>query len=137
MIWLGEADPCQTMEKVRTTDPKLETLTALVTQWQEVIGMERVSAKGVVDRAIEVDESTVSDSYWAASSRKPRIFKHPEFREALLAVAGEAGAISSRRLGRWLSSNQNRLVGRHKIVADGMVEGIARWRLHLSETLHQ
>ncbi|KAA2237078.1 PriCT-2 domain-containing protein [Salinarimonas soli] len=128
LIWLGEADPCESMDKVRSADPRLESLTAVVTQWEEVIGSERVSVKHVIDRAIELEEASLGDGLYAA--RKPRPYKHPEFREALLAVAGEGGAISSRRLGRWLASNQNRLVGCYKIVADGIVEGITRWRLH-------
>jgi hypothetical protein len=53
----------------------------------------------------------------------------PDFREALLAIAGDHGAINGRRLGKWLAGNQNRVVEGMKFISDGMVTGIARWRL--------
>lgn len=39
LIWLGEADPCDTMEGIRGADPKLEALTTVLEQWREVIGL--------------------------------------------------------------------------------------------------
>jgi hypothetical protein len=70
----------------------------------------------------------------AAVEQKPGFnprteFVHPDFREALLAVAGDHGVINGRRLGKWLSANQNRIVEGMKFVSDGIVTGIARWRL--------
>lgn len=127
LLWLGEADPCETMEKARTSDPKLEALTAVISQWEEVIGEDRVSGKNVIDRAIERLETVDPDNYYARS--RSQVFKHPEFREALLAVAGDGGNISTKRLGRWLGANQNRLVNGLKLISDGMIDGIARWRL--------
>ena len=56
-------------------------------------------------------------------------FINPEFREALLAVAGDGGAISGKRLGKWLSANQGRIVNTMRITPDGIVSGISRWRL--------
>jgi hypothetical protein len=44
LIWLGEADPCETMEGMRGADPKLEALTTVLEQWREVIGMQTGSA---------------------------------------------------------------------------------------------
>jgi hypothetical protein len=118
LIWLGCADPCETMEKARSSDPKLEALTAVLEQWGAVIGDRRVSVKEVIDIAVK---STDFAGY--------RSFHHDAFREALLVVAGDGGAINSRRLGKWLSANQGRIVGRRKIIPDGIVTGIAQWKL--------
>jgi len=63
----------------------------------------------------------------AASNRKS--FLHPEFREALLTVAGDSGNINGRRLGKWLSANKGNIVNGLRIVGDGTLEGIARYRL--------
>ena len=41
---------------------------------------------------------------------------HPDFREALRTVAGEGGAINSRRLGKWLGTNQGRIVAECRII---------------------
>ena len=129
LIWLGQADPVVTMEKARANDPQLEALIAVTSQWAEVIGYDvRVTVKGLIDSATEQAESVDADNYY---SRKPatRTFKHPEFREALLTAAGDGGAINSRRLGRWLGSNQNRLVDGCKLVSDGTQGGVVIWKL--------
>jgi putative DNA primase/helicase len=108
---------------MRGADPKLEGLTMVIEQWHAVIGGARVSVKEAIDAAVEQR---------ANGFGRPE-FVHPDFREALLAVAGEGGAISGRRLGKWIGANQNRIVGGFKFVADGVVSGIARWRLVDSE----
>ena len=54
LIWLGEADPCDTMEKVRQNDPKLGAVIAVISQWEEVIGYDkRVTTKDLIDYAIK------------------------------------------------------------------------------------
>jgi hypothetical protein len=120
LIWLGEANACATMDEVRGADPKLDALTMVIEQWHAVLGERRVSAKEVIDAAVEQR----SDGPFGRPA-----FVHPDFREALLVVAGDGGAISGRRLGRWLAASQNRIVGGMKIVADGVHTGIQRWRL--------
>ena len=119
LIWVGEADPCVTMEKVRATDPKLEALATVMQNWATVIGEARTSVKAAIDSATS---STVEYS-------GRTIFQYPDFREALLVVAGEGGAVNSRRLGKWLSSIKGRMVGGTKIVDDGILKGIGQWKL--------
>lgn len=119
LIWLGEADPCETMEGMRGADPKLEALTTVLEQWREVIGEERVTVRQMIDHAIEQR----SQLYGRAE------FVHPEFREALLAIAGEGGAINGGRLGKWLGAHQNRIVAGLKLESAGLSAGRARWRL--------
>ena len=119
LIWLGEADSCATMEQVRGADPKLEALTAVVEQWHAHVGSRRVSVKEVIDIA--------TDQHTALYGRGE--FMRPDFREALLTVAGDGGAVSGKRLGKWLSANQGRVVNGMRILADGLYAGIMRWRL--------
>src|SRR5690606_12686502 len=90
LVWLGESDPVATMEKSRKGDPKLEAVTALMAQWDSVIGNQDVTVREVINIATEQDLSY---------SQKAR-FQHEDFREALLTVAGQAGVINSRALGR-------------------------------------
>jgi hypothetical protein len=124
LIWLGEADPCQTMEDMRGADPKLEALTTVLEQWHAGIGESPISVRELIDRATE---------------QRPQLygraeFIHPELREALLVVAGEGGAINSRRLGKWIGGNQNRIVSGRKIIGATVSAGNARWRIQGSET---
>ncbi|SLN77933.1 PriCT-2 domain-containing protein [Roseisalinus antarcticus] len=119
LIWLGEADPCNTMEELRGADPKLEALTSVLAGWREVIGMDRVSVRDVIE---------------CATDQRPQLygrteFVHPEFREALLRVAGEGGVINGRRLGRWIGAHQNRFVSGLRLIFAGVSAGHARWQL--------
>jgi putative DNA primase/helicase len=120
LIWLGEADPCATMDEVRGSDPKLEALTMVIEQWHAVLGSARVSVKQAIDAAVQQRPGVPFG--------RPE-FASPEFREALLAVAGDGGAVSGRRLGKWIAANQNRIVGGLKFMSAGIVAGLARWRL--------
>lgn len=120
LVWLGEADPVDTMEAVRADDPKLNALRALIDQWEEVIGWERVTASQAIERACKQTGS--------GFGAKPE-FLFPEFRGALLAVAGSGGAISGVRLGKYLGRVAGRVVGERKIVADHLQHGVQLWKL--------
>ncbi|SLN77824.1 PriCT-2 domain-containing protein [Roseisalinus antarcticus] len=121
LIWLGEADPCETMEGMRGADPKLEALTAALEEWRSVIGTDRVTVREIIERAA---------AQHAQLYGKPE-FVNPEFREALLRVAGEGGAINGTRLGKWLSSHQNRIVAGRRIVAAGTSGNRAHWQMEV------
>jgi putative DNA primase/helicase len=128
LVWLGEADPCDTMEKVRQNDPKLGAVIAVISQWVEVIGYDkRVTTKDLIDHATE----KVDVGYSVPYSKQE--FAHPELREALLIVAGDGGSINGRRLGIWLGSIENRLVQGCKIVRDGERGGVSVWKLKSAE----
>jgi hypothetical protein len=122
LIWLGEADPCDTMEKIRKKDPKLGQMTAVISQWMEVVGLDRVTAKDLIDEATK-----------KVSAYQDPQFEHPEFRDALLVVAGDGGAINSLKLGKWLAANQDRFVLGHKFVQDGERSGSKLWKLEPKE----
>jgi hypothetical protein len=125
LLWLGHADPVETMEEARALDPKLDALTAVVTQWRAVIGGAAVSARELSDKAVQ--QRTALD---ARSITPPKLeFVHPDFREALLAVAGEGGVVNTRRLGKWLAAHQDRLISGARIVRHGLSCGVMHWRL--------
>lgn len=112
LLWLGEADPVGTVESVRADDPRRAELAAVLGQWDRVLGDRRVSSREVLEAA-------------AAA---------PDMREALLAVAGVAGAINTRRLGLWLRANKGKLVGGLKLDTAGTLHGSALWALHGGRT---
>ncbi len=127
LIWLGQADPVATMERVREQDPKLDALTAVLTQWWSVIGQARVSGRDIIERA-----TGTHIPLGAGFHAKPE-FRHPDFREALLTVAGDAGAVNSRRLSKWITANENRIVGGLRILRKGMLAGFMTWELEQME----
>lgn len=119
LIWLGEADPCDTMEELRGADPKLEALTSVLEGWREVIGLQPANVRDVIERATEQRPQLYGRTQYA----------HPEFREALLRVAGEGGAINGRRLGKWIGGQQNRIVSGLRLINAGVSAGFTRWQL--------
>jgi hypothetical protein len=125
LLWLGQADPVGTMAQARELDPKLDALVAVTAQWWAVIGAGSVSVRDVVDRAMEQRTALGAGASYPAR----REYAHPDLREALLAVAGEGGAVNSRRLGKWLASNQDRIVHGLRLVRQGLSGGILQWRL--------
>lgn len=119
LIWLGEADPCDTVEEVRALDPKLDALSSVVAQWRAVIGERRVTVRDVIAAATEGGMNAMG-----------RVdFRHADLREALLGVAGDGGAISSKRLGKWLTAHMGRRCHGLQLVRAGIVSGIQTWRL--------
>jgi hypothetical protein len=121
LVWLGCADPVDTIEEVRKTDNRLDELQAVFSQWSEAIGDSRVTAAELIKIATEMQ----SNSFGYASVE----FVRPDFRESLLAIAGQGGAISGRRLGNWLAAVKDRIVDGKNIEHLGTRQGAAVWRL--------
>jgi hypothetical protein len=116
LVWLGEADPCDTIENIRAEDPRLRALSNLLQQWRRVVGSDPATVKQVIDKATDfVPQQGVN------LNPTRREYMHPEFREALLEVAGAGGFINERRLGKYLAKEKLRIVN-GLYVAQGHVE---------------
>ena len=121
LLWLGRANPIESMDALRRADPRLDDITAVIAQWRIVMGAERVTVAEVIGQATE----TRSNGY---DGGRPE-FVRPDFREALLAIAGHGGAVNSRKLGRWLAANQKRIVDGSCFEQMGTREGVSIWSL--------
>jgi hypothetical protein len=113
LLWLGEADPVATMEAARASDPRLANLTAVIEQWSAVIGGAGVTTRALIERATGIVPVGIGREDYA----------HPDFREALLTIAGAGGAVNSSKLGYWLRSNRDRVAAGHRIVQGPMLHG--------------
>ena len=96
LIWLGESDPVSSMEAARAADPVVQALSSVAEQWWVLLGDKRVTATEVIGVATTRNFQTSE-------------FSNAEFREALLVVAGDGGAINGMRLGRWLGKHKDRI----------------------------
>ncbi len=95
LIWAGCADPLDTMERVRASDPVREALAGLLAAWEVEFGIETVSVAKCIETA-------------SAPGQRER----PQLRDALLNIAGDkTGDINARRLGRYLLRNVRRIEG--------------------------
>ncbi|MGA8550963.1 MAG: hypothetical protein WB678_12075 [Stellaceae bacterium] len=120
VIYVTDADPCDTMDRVRAQDPEREMLGSVAHQWASAVGGRRVSVAEVIDIATKLSSELEPDQ---------KRFVNHAFREALLVIAGNGGAIDSRRLGTWLGRHKDRIVDGKKIIPDGILNGINQWRL--------
>lgn len=109
LIWLGEKDPCATMDEIREEDPKLEQLRAVIIPWRRIFGERLVTVRDLINCL------------------------DPNLKDALLAVAGEGDAVDAQKLGQWLRSNKRRRVEGVRIFRDDTRSGVALWRLVVPE----
>ena len=121
LLWLGLDDPVRTMERTRSADPKLTALRAVMAEWFCFFAQRPALAREAIDAATELRPG--------GNGARPE-FVRPDFREALLTVAGVGGSINSRALGKWLSSSRGRIVGSMRLLHLGVDRnGIAKWQI--------
>jgi putative DNA primase/helicase len=107
LLWLGEADPVDTMEKLRGEDPVLAALRLVMTQWEMVFGI----GKGVTLKEVIATAGRVYDRS-APLLEAVGTFVHDDLRAALVTVAGDGkGGIDSTKLGNWLKSRRDGSLG--------------------------
>jgi hypothetical protein len=121
LVWLGQADPCDTIENIRAEDPRLTSLSVLLEQWHRVMGGDPTTVKQVIDRATDPIPRQGVDL-----NQNRREYVHPELRDALLNVAGNGGFVNERQLGQYLSREKLRIVN-GLYIAQG--EFRATWRV--------
>ncbi|WP_267395241.1 MULTISPECIES: hypothetical protein [unclassified Sphingomonas] len=104
LVWLGRADPVETMDKARAEDPVIATLTGVLTAWHGAVG-------GAPRTTGEIKEAAeLRDTYNGNINGT--------LREALIEVADDKrGGIDPKRLGRFLSRYQGRIVDGLKVMA--------------------
>jgi hypothetical protein len=103
LVWLGRADPVDTMEAARADDPTRSNLRAVVSAWLTVVGIGNpMTAGDLKERAC-----TSADTEMLLN-------------KAISAVASVRGRneIDALRLGHWLGRNKGRVVDGVKIVGE-------------------
>lgn len=106
LLWLGRADPCETMNDIRDADPQRGSLLTIMDEWEAAFGNRLVTAAEVIVKAEELAEDQLQYHPYG----KPTITKrgNPTFLNALEEVATkDKGHISAKSLGHWLMSQIN------------------------------
>lgn len=114
LVWLGESDPVDSMEAVRAEDPELAAIRELFSHWNASFHPhEGHTAHRIAEFACERygNYGEIGGDF----NQRPPGFKRPDFRELLLRIAGDGGAVSTRRLGKWLMGISGRIVDGHRL----------------------
>ena len=126
LLWLGQADPVDTMRGARADDPSRETMVALFRAWRNVIGTEerKTSSEIIKLACTTTPKDPGGDGVGEASCR------YADLREILFTVAGRNGVIDARELGKWLGRHRDRIAGGLRLEGRADPHGhAARWRL--------
>jgi putative DNA primase/helicase len=108
LVWLGQADPVETMATARFDDPVREERAEVFQALAAVLGSEGMRTGEIV----------------AAAD------KHPELRAALQQVApGHRDTIDAKRLGKWLSRSADVIAGGWKLTVDRGNKDRPRWQM--------
>lgn len=111
LVWLGYADPADSMETARDEEPGLAAMRELFSHWERRLGLNSgYTAAALAQSACTLAPTGPGDDAGG--------FAEPEFRDLLLRLAGERGQISTKRLGKWLSKISGRIVAGHRLVND-------------------
>lgn len=104
LVWLGRADPLDTVEAARADDPVLNNLRTVIAAWHAAVGTNRPLSAG------DLKEEAITSSHAEMNLSK-----------ALCAVAsapGRSNEVDALRLGQWLSRNQDRIVDGLKLFGE-------------------
>ncbi|OQW44367.1 MAG: hypothetical protein A4S16_03505 [Proteobacteria bacterium SG_bin6] len=117
LVWLGYADPIETMEKARADDPITSALGPMLDAWHAAIGSSPRKSSELKRDAEQLDPM---------GNRC-----HSAFYEALIEVAeGRTGGIDARRLGKFLGRHNGRIVGGFKLIgAEDTHSKVQVWRV--------
>lgn len=111
LLWLGLPDPAQRSFEQQAQDPDRELLGRMLHAWRGAF----CNAPTMIRAAVNV----ASNSMQGATAA--------ELREVMEEVAWDRGEINRRRLGKWISRQQGRIVDGMKFVRAGGHTSAERW----------
>jgi len=104
LVWLGQPDPARSIFETMENDPDRETLGALLSEWHSCFSDTPKMVRDAVPGGTDA------------------------LREVMVDIAGEAGDINRRRLGRWISRHANRRVNGLYFEKDTSTRSAEAWR---------
>jgi hypothetical protein len=117
LLWLGLADPIDSVFEAMADDPDRETLLRLLDAWFGVFGRSPAMVREAVKQA-----SAFQD-------------EHADLREVLHDIADERGEINRRRLGRWIKRHEGQIVEGRRIVRAGGKRSAEAWQVESVSTV--
>jgi putative DNA primase/helicase len=107
LVWLGKADPAESVKSAREEDPGR----AILAQVVEAIAKQDFKHPMTAGELVRLAAETVG---WEQTK-----YVRPELHDALMAAVGaDRGCIGANSLGKWLDRHAGRVVGGYKIVKE-------------------
>lgn len=118
LVWLGRADPAASMALLRSTDPVRQTRMTVFSAWADEL---------MLDTGYQTSELvTAANQHGEMSGETLR----PKLRAALLEIGHDRhGGIEPRRVGKWLSRNENNVVDGFKLTCNRSDAARPRWAI--------
>ena len=115
LLWLGLADPTESVFLAMSEDPDRETLGRILTAWQGVFGKTAAMVRDAINC-----QSTLCD-------------EHVELHEVLRDIADERGVINRRKLGWWIKRHAGRIVNGRRFVRGSGNRSAETWLVKTTE----
>jgi putative DNA primase/helicase len=128
LIWLGKADPVDSMAVARAEDPERAALREMLSVWADVIGIgweERITLRDVIALASETTSAGMG----------PPGYRWPALRAAVYAILGARKDDEARSLGNWVRRFKGRFEDNLRLASKADEKGKAEWWVeHQAET---
>jgi putative DNA primase/helicase len=118
LVWLGCADPVETMAETRASDPVLTTLRTVMEAWRALFRDEPQTAQQVA----ATFASGFDPNGWQGKEKT-------DLRAALAPVAAVRGIIDAVKLGYWLRKSKGRPVDGWKFTSEVGHAAINIWKV--------
>ena len=116
LLWMGLADPTESVFMAMAEDPDRETLVRLLCAWQKIFGKTPAMVRDAVKQAALCHN------------------EHAELREVLHDIADERGEINRRKLGWWIRRHAGRIVGGLRFVRASGNRSAEAWQVEGTST---
>jgi putative DNA primase/helicase len=129
LIWLGEADPCESIKITREEDPERLKVATLLRQWHEVIGSEPIRVDDLIEKVYERKPVRMTMGM-AQTATNVGAFENPGLLDALTAVCDNGiGRLDKQGVGNWLRGQKNKITDGYQVLKGTAHNGYPRWRV--------
>lgn len=115
LVWLGCADPVETVNVARAEDPELQSLTEFMDAFKEAFGVGKGEARTIAQVIASSEERGLGGDR-----------RHQSLHN-VLAQWARAGQVNSRSFGKWLSDKKDRVIAGHKLMSKPSRVGSQAW----------
>ena len=134
LVWLGCADPVESMKAARDDDPELGDMREVMSAWYDAFGTGSTTIRGAIE--VATTPKPQADENGDVPDRNAKMtLPYPQLTDAFERIAGVRGVIEPKKLGLWIRAHHGRIVSASafpqglRFYREGETDGAARWKL--------